>query len=44
MGLKPLSKITPEGEVENRACFCAGCNPTGGHRAAAGFCGYRRGS
>ncbi len=35
----PRSKITPKGEVENRASFCAGCNPTGGHRAAAGFCG-----
>ena len=35
----PHSKITPEGVVENRARFCAGCNPTGGHREAAGFCG-----
>jgi len=31
------------GEVENRASFCAGCNPNGGDRNAAGFCGYNSG-
>jgi len=31
------------GEVKNRASFCAGCNPNGGDRNAALFCGYNSG-
>jgi hypothetical protein len=29
-----------EQEVENRASFCAGCNPQRKNRNAAAFCGY----